>query len=287
MADELYALTPEEFTSARTERERAAKAAGDKDLAGLIHALAKPNQVAWLANQLAREHADEVGPLLDLGAGLREAEGALTGDQLRDFGRQKRQLVAALVQQARRLATRSGHKVSDVTARGLEDTLNAGLADPSSAELLVAGRLTTGLQHCGFGPATGRAGPDLATVPTPGQSAPRRNRSGSKEQRLAERVASADRDVEQALAAVAGAEAARAEADAAAERAAHTSQESEVEVSRLREELERATAAQAEADWERRRTKKELEKSERAVTQAELRIGEAKERRAALAPEGD
>lgn len=287
VADELYALPPEQFTTARTSREKEAKAAGDKDLAAQIHALVKPNQVAWLANQLARQHGDEVGPLLDLGAGLRDAAGSLTGDQLRDFTKQKRLLVSALVGQGRRLAAAHGRKVSDLTMRGLEDTLNAGLADPAAAALLVAGRLTTGLQYSGFGPATGDGGPNLASVQTTDHPAGRYTRSGSKEQRLAERVASADRDVEQAMAAVAEAGAARADAEAAAERAAGTSQEIEGEVTWLREALERATTAQAEADWERRRTRKELESAERAVTQAERRIGEAKERRAALTPGED
>src|SRR4051812_36930544 len=120
---ELYGLSPEEFTAARTAREKEAKAAGDKELAAGIHALAKPNQVAWLANQLARQQQAELQALLDLGAGLRDAADTLTGDQLREFTRQKRQLVGALVQQGRSLASGVGRKVSLDTARALEETL--------------------------------------------------------------------------------------------------------------------------------------------------------------------
>jgi hypothetical protein len=70
-------------------------------LAAQIHQLTKPNLVAWLANQLARERADEIRPLLELGVALREATATLSGQQLRELSRQQRQLVYALVQQAR------------------------------------------------------------------------------------------------------------------------------------------------------------------------------------------
>ena len=66
VAGELYGLPPEEFVRARTGREKQARAAGDRDLAAQIHALAKPTAVAWLANQLVREHGDEIAPLLDI-----------------------------------------------------------------------------------------------------------------------------------------------------------------------------------------------------------------------------
>jgi hypothetical protein len=150
VSDELYGLPLDDFTPARNEREKQAKAAGEKDLAAQIHQLTKPNLVAWLANQLARERVDEIRPLLELGAALREATATLSGQQLRELSRQQRQLVYALVQQARRLANAAGRKVSEDTARGLEDTLRAALVDPHAAEALVAGRLTEGMQNSGF-----------------------------------------------------------------------------------------------------------------------------------------
>ena len=95
IADELYGLPPEEFTAARTRYEKAAKAAGERDEAARIHSLAKPTVTAWLANQLAREHRDELEPLLELGAGLRDATRNLAGDQLRALSRQQHELVRA------------------------------------------------------------------------------------------------------------------------------------------------------------------------------------------------
>ncbi len=74
IADELYGLPPEEFTAARTRYEKEAKAAGARDEAARIHSLAKPTVTAWLANQLARSHHEELEPLLELGAGLRDGD---------------------------------------------------------------------------------------------------------------------------------------------------------------------------------------------------------------------
>ena len=150
IADALYGLPPEQFTAARTQYEKEAKAAGDRDAAAVIHAMAKPSVTAWLANQLAREHRDELQPLLELGAGLRDATRNLAGDQLRTLSRQQHQLVHALVVQARQLAHAAGRSVSDDAVRGLEETLHAALADEHAASLLLAGRLTEALHSSGL-----------------------------------------------------------------------------------------------------------------------------------------
>ena len=133
VANQLYALPPEEFTAARNVSEKEARAIGDKELADAIHQLRKPTMGAWLANQLMREHPGEVQSFVDLGASLREATAMLSGDQLRELGKQRRQLVYALMQQVRGLANAAGHKVSQDTARGLEDTLHAALSDQRAA----------------------------------------------------------------------------------------------------------------------------------------------------------
>ena len=154
-ADELYGLSPRAFTAARDARAKEAKDAGDKEAAAEIKALRKPTVTAWLANQLVRQHADEVRPLLELGSALREATATVSGPQLRELSRQRNDVVRALVRQARRLAADAGQAVSEDVARGLEETLNAALADPDQAELLLKGRLSVQLKHTGYGPAEG------------------------------------------------------------------------------------------------------------------------------------
>ena len=152
VADELYAADPAEFTATRTEREKQAKAAGDKELAKQIGRLRKPTVTAWLANLLVRERPDSLRPLTELGGQLQRAQQAMRGDAMRELSRQRHKLIYALVQEARSLAADVGQRVTEQVARELEQTLQAALADPDAAETLLAGRLTTALEHTGFGP---------------------------------------------------------------------------------------------------------------------------------------
>ncbi|GLI03927.1 hypothetical protein [Phytohabitans aurantiacus] len=150
IADELYALPPRDFTAARNARAKEAREAGDSDLAKRITALGKPTMTGWLTNQLVRERPDEIRALLELGASLREATASLAGDELKELSRQQRQVVQALVRQARALADAAGHPATEDTARGLEQTLHAALADEAAAEQLNAGHLTGVLSPTGF-----------------------------------------------------------------------------------------------------------------------------------------
>jgi hypothetical protein len=155
VADELYTLPPGEFVASRDEKVREAKEAGDRGAARAIAALRRPTVVAWLANLLARRHPDDVAPFLELGEALRDATATLSGPELRDLSRQRHQLVHALVRTARALGEAEGQRVGEDSARGLEDTLHAALADPDAAQQLLDGRLTTGLSRAGFGDPCG------------------------------------------------------------------------------------------------------------------------------------
>src|SRR6185437_12095076 len=200
IAWELYGLLPAEFTAARNAKAKEAKQAGDKDLASAITALGKPTMVGWLANQLVREYPDEMNSLLDLGASLREATASLAGDQLKELSRQQRQVVHALVQQARGLANAAGHPASEATARGLEETLHAALADPQAAAQLAAGRVTGVLSRSGFpgasapAPASsGRRAPAAAAKPD-ADAARRQAEQDEEEARAAAADAASERD---------------------------------------------------------------------------------------------
>ncbi|WP_051366004.1 hypothetical protein [Hamadaea tsunoensis] len=142
---DLYGLTPEEFTAARTAAAQEAKAAGDAGRAREISALRKPTTVAWLVNRLVRDHRDEVDELLALGDTLREATRTLDGAQLRELGRRQQELVAGLVQRARAV-----RPVGEDAARQIADTLQAAMADPAAAAELRAGMLVKPLERGGF-----------------------------------------------------------------------------------------------------------------------------------------
>jgi hypothetical protein len=156
-AGELYALPPDEFRTARDERAAQARAAGDKALAREIAALRRPVVSAWLVNMLAREAPGQMGELLALGESLRDAQQALDGDRLRELSTKRRDLTAAMVNEAKRIAARDGRPVSLQVEREVEATLQAALADPEAAAEVSSGRLASPLTYAGLG--TGEATP--------------------------------------------------------------------------------------------------------------------------------
>ncbi|MGY2079813.1 hypothetical protein [Modestobacter sp. SYSU DS0657] len=175
VADELYGVPPEEFVAARTAARDRARAAGDRQLAKDVAALPKPTTAAWVCNLLARRAPDEVGQLAELGELLRSAQESLAGDQLRELGRQRNEVVAALARQARALAHREGHDVSTAVAEQVEATLRAAIADPDAGAALRGGRLTAALSYTGLGPV------DLSTaIAAPGRPAPARPPRGPR-----------------------------------------------------------------------------------------------------------
>ena len=241
ITDELYGLPPEEFTASRARFEKEAKAAGDRDAAARIHALAKPTVPAWLANQLARDHRDELKPLLELGAGLRDATRNLAGDQLRALSRQRNELVHALVQQARQLARAADRSVSEDVARALADTLQAALADEAAATLLLAGRLTDALHSSEFGTGFGDAASVGNVIPISRKQSAERREAEERQRRMAEQdLRSAQRALADATAQFNDAQTRAADADKAAA-AAHERLEE------LRQQLETASNSASEA----------------------------------------
>jgi hypothetical protein len=214
--------------------------------------------------------------LLELGAGLREASHTLAGDQLRDLSRQQHELVYALVQQGRQLARASGHSVSEDTARGLEDTLHAALADEDAAGQLLAGRLTEGLQRSGFGDSV----PDQAEPLDPKTSGPKSTPP------VGEQLRRADRDVAEAQRALTDAVQARDEAHAQASQADRAAEKARQQEEELRRQLEEASTVAADAERHRRERATALRGAERTVSDAERRQTDAAQRRDRLAGDG-
>jgi hypothetical protein len=295
VADELYSLTPDEFTAARTAREKQARAEGDRQLAERIRGLAKPSVVAWLANQLVRERAAEVGPLLELGGQLREATAALRGEALRSLSQQRHQIVYALVQQARAIASAAGHRVSEDTARGLEQTLSAALADEAAGQRLAAGRLTEAMQPDGFGLIGGDQAASAAparttpapTAPAPGRRpAPSPTSAEQAEQRRAALLQRAERDVSEANAATEAAQRERDQAETELTEAVRQREQVTSRVDDLRTQLDEAMHEQLLAERGERRARTAVDRAERTAREAQRRLREATDRRDQLRAEG-
>jgi len=155
VADELYGLGLAEFTPARDARAKALKGT---DLGKQVKALRKPSTAAWVVNLLVRHETEQVDQVLAVGAALREAQAAMSGDELRALTRQRRQLTAAVTTQARGVAKERGLKVTAAVADQIEATLTAAMVDEGCAAAVRSGLLVAALT------ATGVDDVDLASA---------------------------------------------------------------------------------------------------------------------------
>ncbi|MFF7311635.1 hypothetical protein [Streptomyces sp. NPDC008137] len=276
VADELYALRPEEFTAARASAVAAARTAGDRDLAERIGALRRPSLAAWVGNLLVRGLPGEVESLLRLGEGLRQAHHDLDGPQLRELSRQQHAIVRALSAQARQLALEAGHPVGDGVLREVENTLHAVLADPEAARIWASGRLVKPLSATVGFPVVGER------AVTRGAGAERRpsasaapSRSNGKADGERRRLAEARRAAEAAEREL---RALRDEA-AAAGRAVQEAKEQEDRLRRrvgeLTEELERTRGEHEQARFAQRSDRERARTADRRVREADRKAATA------------
>ncbi|GIG29728.1 hypothetical protein [Cellulomonas marina] len=262
-AADLYVAPPEEFVRRRDAAARLARSTGDREAAAGIAALRRPTVSAWLVNLLMVDSPLLAGQVRDLGTGLREAAAHLDGPGLRDLDRQRRQLVAALVQRARDVARAEGHRITDAVALEVETTLSAALTDPSVAAEVTSGRLTGPRTHVGFGL------PDEAGTSPPPSAPPARvpTASDGRRRRAAEQDAERTRRRERAEAAREAARTALATAREAADVAVRQADDAR----RAQDEADRhaADARDAEAALEERLADLERQlDAQRRTTQA-------------------
>ena len=241
VADELYAVPPEEFIALRTARQDEAKADGDKALAKEIGALPKPSAAAWACNLLVREQRAEIEGLVELGDLLREAQENLAGDQLQALNVQRRAAAHRADPAgvgARPRARPPGEHAPSPTQ--VEETLRAAMTDPDAGEALLTGRLTSPMSYSGMGTRVGRPTSGSCTRRSPSRTATpaAKAREGSAPKQTGE--SAADR---------------RAREQEEARRAAEEKRQREL--ARAREAAEAAAAAAEEApaaaDEQRRR----------------------------------
>lgn len=151
-ARELYAVSPGDFVGRRTELSNQARDDGDKQLAAEIKKLPKPVVAAWVVNMLVRHESEQVEQVLALGTSLREAQSSMAGEELRQLGRQRRRLTAAVTREARSLAAELGQKIGESIATQVEETLHAAMTDEGAAAavrtaLLVKPLSATGVEQ--------------------------------------------------------------------------------------------------------------------------------------------
>ncbi|WP_280271145.1 hypothetical protein [Nocardia wallacei] len=271
----LYALDPAQFTAARDEQAKAARADGDRKLAAAIGKLRRPTVAAWAVNLLAHEAPEEVTALLELGDALRDAQRRLSGEQLRELTTQRQQVVNAVARRTGQLAAGHDRTLSESVLREVGQTLHAALADPAVADHVRAGTLTAAANYEGFGPAA----PELAAVPDHAAEPekPKQSRAKTSE----DRDAAARQELDDALAALESAREATDSAQADLDRAAARVGEAEDRIAAVRAELERAeeqrrfaAAAQRSAQEAAHKAERQLDRVERWVEKARSRVPE-------------
>ncbi|MEU2271706.1 hypothetical protein ABZ568_35845 [Streptomyces olindensis] len=267
VADELYALRPEDFTAARASAVAAARTAGDRELAERIGALRKPSLAAWAGNLLVRSRPGEVEPLLRLGEGLRRAHQDLDGTQLRELSRRQHALIRALSAQARQLAKEAGHPIGESVQREVETTLHAVLADPDAAQAWASGRLTKPLSATvGFPAAAEGARPQR---PTPPEAPARPDRKADEQRRR--RLAEARRDAEEAERELRTRKDEAAAAGQAAEEAKRQVERLQRRVDELTGELERTRGEHQQARFAERSARERAREADRRLREADRR----------------
>ncbi|NEN05145.1 hypothetical protein G3T36_04605 [Diaminobutyricibacter tongyongensis] len=145
VARTLYALSAAEFTA---ERNAAAKDESDAESAKTIRGFRKPSAAASAVNTLVRSEPDVVAELLDVGAGLREAQETLDRDAVREFARRRQQVIAS----AEKRLTSIVPGLSPSTLREVEETLQAAMIDRAAAAAVQSGFLVRSLESSGLEP---------------------------------------------------------------------------------------------------------------------------------------
>lgn len=285
VAEELYGLPPGEFTARRNALAREATDAGDSHLAGSIKQLAKPTTAAWVVNLLVRHDPDQVQQILDLASALHGAQEARDGTQLRELGRRRRKLTAALTRQARSMAAEHGTKIGDAAATQVEQTLRAAMSDPGAAAAVRTGLLVRPLAVTGIevGDVSGR----VAVPAALGSDVVRRSpeRAGARRPRLAV-VEDESRLTEEAESRVSQAEAALAEAEQQLDKARRKVRKRQAKALQLGAELDELRRQVADVEERLEANEEKLAEAEGRLddrqAQAEWARGAAQRARAAL-----
>lgn len=279
LADELYALRPDEFTAARNDLAKRTKS-DDAELARQVQALKKPSVAAWVVNNFARNRRDDLVELVQLGASMREAQEDMDRAALAELTRQRRQVVSAMARDAASLAEDAGQNVSQTVIDEVAQTLQAALADELAAGSVLSGRLLRSLETVGteVDVTDAVAAPGELDIP----KAPPKRKSNVVDLASHRELAEARKAVEAAEREADEAERALDEIDAAIEEATARRDELADELSELEERVAELESHIRTLDRERRSLDRDRDKADRILEQQRRALDRAKDRLAEL-----
>jgi hypothetical protein len=227
--DRLYGVPLDEFVRDRDDLAKRLRREGEREAAESVKRLRKPSVGAWALNQAVRRRRKETDALLAAGERLRDAHEALLsgGDPaaLREAMQEERDLASAVADCAEAIASETGKSGPALRERA-RATLHAATVDEEAREELAKGRFLREREAVGLGPfgaapagaparggAKGRergraaAGKRGRTAEADRSTAAREEASERERQ---ERLAEAERGVDEARAALEQAEASHA-----------------------------------------------------------------------------
>jgi hypothetical protein len=296
-AELLYALPRSEFTRARGEWVKQAKADGDRALADAIGKLRRPTVAAWLVNQLARRRPDELASLTTLGEALRAAHEQLDGAALRELSTRRREVLAGLRHSAEEVAD---GPVTDAVSRELEEMFTGALAAEGSSAALISGRLSSAAELADAARSWPAVAPDARPRPVLIRSPETETRSSATERPPTTGVGGTDtadsepgptpalrrarEELSRAETAMDEAEQRHEEAQEAYRSATDEETSAHQLVARLRAELINAEEAEQAARQRGRFARRQRDDADRQLRERERKLAVARDRLAALEP---
>lgn len=180
---------------------RAARAAGDRDLARTLAQLRRPTLGAWYVNTAVRATLVSVHEWFTLGRDLRSAMADGDIEAVRALSARRTPLENRVVNDLRAHLRTQGVSVSEDALNEVRTTLRAALADATTAETVATGRLTTALTYAGFGEVLLPPG-SVAPNPEPIDETALPDEATLKRARERQRLDEQVRDTEAAVAAL-------------------------------------------------------------------------------------
>ena len=184
IADRLYGLPLDQFTSERDEAARALRNDGRREDADEVKALRKPTAAAAAVNRLVREHRSDLDTFLKANVALRDAQLSGKGD-----------LEAATARQRETL-----EQLVRVGGEPVRQTLTAAAVDDEAATELLQGRLVRELEPRGFGTLLAHAPPAPRPSKAKPKTASQRQVAAQAETARRERLRQANADLAAAIA---------------------------------------------------------------------------------------
>jgi len=273
--DKLYQAPLAEFTAARNALAARIKAAHGADAAAHVKALVKPSIAAWTLNQLYWRHQSEFMALLMAGDALRLAQQQRLGGAEVDPApatRARQSALDTLLALATDILKEGGHAPSPDMRQRLLGSLDALAAYGTGSLAPKAGRLTEDVPAPGFAALAGMA------VPAPDADAPAPATAASARREPVKLSVVARRSKEKAQAAVGQAEAALAEANAEASRAAEALSKADADWQAARDRLLEAQKAVGVATTGEQAARAEREERRRDAARAGLGVRDAEKR---------